>query len=884
MATYLRNRSQPFILDSPDFDDLEIRCTWSGEYEEEANLRISLEVRCVPNTRLQLLNTRDANVFFNDAFSERSTQGLYHSDDQDEADTPQSPLFGFSPLVRDEDNGAGLIPDAENTSDVVGVSEDLPISEIDEPIGENDSIQHGRRTDDTEQALRESVSLGHSASPCVSFPKPENSPRPRKRSATDADLTDSGSEQGDKSRGILQEIPNCSPCRASPVRSTLPGERMTPRAIVCPISPSKPKLTRTPGLAISNENFPTGANKSSALDAAIAQSQRLQKFTGSNENHSLLPSLISKPVSPQHSETFSSPDSVETVVGLQNMAGRTSCNNAALVDRTDLEIIRRRWAHYEPANSQATIDASREPRIISDQTVESLASADNAASAHAPHALVESNGYQRRTDPEEPELSDQPEVKLVEGLVVLENSENVQPATFKVTITASIFLQGPNEKGWSDLIIPGLPRTGVGKSGFFLFLMPSRHGLEIRTTSAKRAKMVENCFIAEFANAGNLVIPLRRCDREFYGEVSDYTVDQEVVAHSAFKTVASDSRTGSPKFEIRYHAMCSIKLHNRCFWTDKCCITLYIDGGPEGVYRCDLTSQKGGLKKIHIMANEYAEIGVSSIQVTCAPADLEKLCVAWTMSGLGREAGYWLPRIYSTFSRSRERSRDSLRYSLLDVLDEHQDSPLEDQSSESGSESHADPLQSNDFIEPDPNGIKGRPIQKLAALGWKWPKLSHIERSVHLKVIYYTWNPNYFMKQVLVGVLCLAFLGFGYMVSARSSLHSYRQSPFSGSHTHLQLTERTDQIWSETPGEPVHHGQGGVEDQSSAEGLSTTKILDKYRVPNEDEDSEPGTSESQGELEEQSMGAGPGVEESADSSTSFRDKIDYWLGWMGPLE
>jgi hypothetical protein len=44
MATISNNRNQSFVPDSPEFDDLEVRCTWSGEYEELANLRITLEV------------------------------------------------------------------------------------------------------------------------------------------------------------------------------------------------------------------------------------------------------------------------------------------------------------------------------------------------------------------------------------------------------------------------------------------------------------------------------------------------------------------------------------------------------------------------------------------------------------------------------------------------------------------------------------------------------------------------------------------------------------------------------------------------------------------------------------------------------------------------
>ncbi|KAL2835195.1 hypothetical protein BDW59DRAFT_137304 [Aspergillus cavernicola] len=50
MATYQINRSACFGPDSPGFDDLEIRCTWNGDYLDRANFRISLEVSeiCFP--------------------------------------------------------------------------------------------------------------------------------------------------------------------------------------------------------------------------------------------------------------------------------------------------------------------------------------------------------------------------------------------------------------------------------------------------------------------------------------------------------------------------------------------------------------------------------------------------------------------------------------------------------------------------------------------------------------------------------------------------------------------------------------------------------------------------------------------------------------------
>lgn len=43
MTTYQRNRSYASAPE-PEYGDLEIRCTWSGEYDEFVHVKISLEV------------------------------------------------------------------------------------------------------------------------------------------------------------------------------------------------------------------------------------------------------------------------------------------------------------------------------------------------------------------------------------------------------------------------------------------------------------------------------------------------------------------------------------------------------------------------------------------------------------------------------------------------------------------------------------------------------------------------------------------------------------------------------------------------------------------------------------------------------------------------
>ncbi|KAL5343759.1 hypothetical protein BJX70DRAFT_353477 [Aspergillus crustosus] len=480
-----------------------------------------------------------------------------------------------------------------------------------------------------------------------------------------------------------------------------------------------------------------------------------------------------------------------------------------------------------------------------------------------------SEGYHERADAGVSSPSYGPEVYFADGLVILDNSENLQSGTYKITITASYLLPHPShEKGWSAIEISGLPRMRNGKSGFFLFLMPAQHGLELRTTNVKRAKIVENCLITEFVNARNLVIPLRRCDRSFFGEVTDFTVDQEIVAHSMVRTAAAGRASEQPFIQTKYHAMCSMTLPNRCFWTETCAISLYLDGGPDGAFRCDLTCQKDGPKKINI-SKEGAEVGTSRIHITCSPKDLERLCLSWVTKFPGIRAGSWVPRIYSSAS-SRERSRDSLRYELLEVLNDPSYLHTGIQAPEIGVERTRSFSSVKDVKSPEE-----KPSQQASVS----PHLSQIKQAIRLHIVRCARAPDISLKKMFI-VLCLAFLAFGIVKSAVLNRNHLEHSSVE---THLQATEQDNEM------SKLEFSKELLEDRENPEyrgspisSMNIFELADGYTAAGTDSaEAEPSMMDKEHKVHSVSteIEADPNIK----SSVSFRDKVDYWLGWTGPV-
>ncbi|PYI22502.1 hypothetical protein BO99DRAFT_448818 [Aspergillus violaceofuscus CBS 115571] len=284
------------------------------------------------------------------------------------------------------------------------------------------------------------------------------------------------------------------------------------------------------------------------------------------------------------------------------------------------------------------------------------------------------NNFEKQPKLPQPEVFGDPELTLINDILLVKSPPNITPVPYKMVLTLTVKLQKGAPSGWSYLIIPGLPRLRNGEIGVLLFQIPADHGLEFRVTNLGRYKMVENCFLAELVYCGDLMIPLRRCNQNFYGIIKGFTVDQEIKAEIMPCSGAAEGTKDQQKaICIRYQAFCSVKLHNRCFCAEKCCVLLSIDGGPEGFFRTELDTRKTGLQVVQIAPEHDTPLGTSTLQIICNPKNYEMLCVSWTVKlspNDNKKASSWLPRVYPGPSGSNDRAKHYLRYTHLERGDE----------------------------------------------------------------------------------------------------------------------------------------------------------------------------------------------------------------------
>lgn len=233
----------------------------------------------------------------------------------------------------------------------------------------------------------------------------------------------------------------------------------------------------------------------------------------------------------------------------------------------------------------------------------------------------------------------EPRLDLFNGILVISNPLYGNLSTYKVTITVQVELQRGRIGGWNRLRVPGLPRMKNGENGWFLFQMPDYLGMEFQTTNFGRHNFIEDCFFAELVQCGDLVVPLRLCLRSFYGTVRDFTVDQEIMSEHV-----THKRTQN--LALVYNAMCSLRLYKHCFWAERCRFYLWIDGGPEGDYHCEVDPSTESPAFLCLPSNDRP-IGVSCIQIVCSPKDLGAFCLSWCAECRCEEGLEWLPRIYS---------------------------------------------------------------------------------------------------------------------------------------------------------------------------------------------------------------------------------------------
>ncbi|KAJ5627352.1 hypothetical protein N7528_004779 [Penicillium herquei] len=234
-----------------------------------------------------------------------------------------------------------------------------------------------------------------------------------------------------------------------------------------------------------------------------------------------------------------------------------------------------------------------------------------------------------------------PRVVNEDGLVSISCPHNLRPTKYKVTITLLTSLEKGTPRGWLNFILTGLPRLQNNDTGYLYFWTPQGQGLEIRTTDLKRYTLVEGCMMGQFSIFERLVIPVRPCDGRFYGFLKDFKVTQ---------TIRTDMVDGEDpqKIIVKYHVVCTVELIQRSFWAEKCGVTLYVYGGPEGEFSCHLHEPRDRFQTIDLNVLPNNRVGISEIQLICSPSNLEAFAITWETRLPRKNASAWMPRVLSS--------------------------------------------------------------------------------------------------------------------------------------------------------------------------------------------------------------------------------------------
>lgn len=233
-----------------------------------------------------------------------------------------------------------------------------------------------------------------------------------------------------------------------------------------------------------------------------------------------------------------------------------------------------------------------------------------------------------------------PKLILNNGILYVQTPSSVYSATYQIAIALKVRLQKGKSREWWELVVNGLPRLAQFESGYLYFRTPPGQGMEFMTSSFKRHTLVESCLMAQFHGGKSLVVPFRKCNAENYGQLKDHKVNTVIRAEVA------DARDRS-SYLIKYHAVCSIDLINHNFWAEQCKFDLFVHGGPNGEFNAVFAAKKPLINSIRLQT-ELDGMGISHINVISVPQALEMFTVSWEVTLPRGKAAIWLPWIKTT--------------------------------------------------------------------------------------------------------------------------------------------------------------------------------------------------------------------------------------------
>ena len=234
----------------------------------------------------------------------------------------------------------------------------------------------------------------------------------------------------------------------------------------------------------------------------------------------------------------------------------------------------------------------------------------------------------------------EPRILYEDGFLSIVCPPNLRPGTYRATIILHLTLERASPRGWLNFVIPGLPRLQDNESGYLYFWTPPGQGLEVRTMHLRRYTIVESCMMGQFPILEKLVIPVRPCDGQFYGFLKDFQVNQMIRTDIV--------RNEGDMSVVKYHAICSINMIQRTFWAEKCGLTLYIYGGPDGEFSCHLHEPRDRTQTVHLNSVPGNRTGISYLQIVCSPRILDMFTITWEALVPRASVSMWMPRIRST--------------------------------------------------------------------------------------------------------------------------------------------------------------------------------------------------------------------------------------------
>ncbi|EKV04728.1 hypothetical protein PDIG_87200 [Penicillium digitatum PHI26] len=594
--------------DSP-LSNLDLWCDWTGDPEEPVSITIAMELQTYghSNRNLPILNVQSPNIVKSPSWVIRLKPDSVHYD----ADIPpgkeaRHPGHECSEETEKYPANNGSVPDSGSVVVHDGLHDDDP-QDVSRPTvnisGMYTQVDSSDSSTSSDPRKNQVNSLGG-----------PNSFKSRKRSAKAASLPDSippdDDYQGTRHKLMMTKID--------------------------PPAQLEPASENTHTIETIGSSIPIDSRSGSLIEISVTP----EKIPLPQDS---VPGLV--PVSPSvTSEDLSlnckrvTVDSEtelnETPLSKIDLSGTEPLTEANLLHR-NYDALSTRGCNGSLSDTEDS-DKEKEDPIFSLESIGSQ-SFFSCIGFHAPPLP--------RASADMVENHNKPKLILDNDILYVQIPHNVYSATYQIAIALKVRPQKGKSRDWWELFVNGLPRLAQFESGYLYFRTPPGQGMEFMTSSFKRHTLVESCLMAQFHGGKSLVVPFRKCNAEYYGQLKDYKVN------TVMRAEITEPLGDPSSYVIKYKAVCSIDLINHSFWAERCKFDLSVYGGPEGEFNAIFAAKKPVINSIRLQPGQDG-IGMSRIHIISIPQALEMFTVSWEVKQPRGMAVTWLPRVKTTVSHN----------------------------------------------------------------------------------------------------------------------------------------------------------------------------------------------------------------------------------------